>query len=703
MSGTSRAMRARWLLIGVLGICTAQAHAKSTCLNCPQILLELAPDGQGKEILQLQESGLQYLSTLVAPVHIVPILGIYRSGKSMLLNHVSGCRCFAAAAGDQTVTRGIFMCAEPLPDEGTVVWMDTEGLFSSEDSASKLGPRISTLALLMSSAVMLNTMHTYDDRWVNFFDEQQRMAHILREQLDELPEEAKSLMMPRKLPLFWVLSRPQDPTADQSKSLEKFLQSKPWRDDFEHVAHMVPSAVDRYDRAFEAWSLPDSELNPAYLVATQQLREKVLSVVHAAHGMSPQILILQLNSFMNLVNNDNFNPDDAVQIFQQDKIENLTAAITAPRPECSQCSIATIKRLKEALKVDVDKAFQLQQAYVQKFKFGASWLTKSEKSIRDAELNVIRTYLRRCWRFGPAIKPFIPWIVGLYFRHTSDRFLSIMKRIATHAAIFFALSVLDISTVLLWFGVNTATGWYEQTADSALSTLAQCVRVTPSIIFAQVDNVLAAVYVVGICWAVYRVLLFWAYRPSRMARSINKGVGNVENKISDLENQADYAVKRHLASSATAAARHLQDGSAPRAADALFEGLVGLREATLNAGSRGTVLRGLDPKSKALRQAKKAVGAYQGSAQLFAGCNSNKLLAHTAAGEWEKLVSHMADLLLQMEGEGDVPSPPSLPSVASAPLPRLSDFYDHATLPTTSARTAPPPESELAQMLIKSA
>ena len=36
-------------------------------------------------------------------------------------------------SGIEWAARGIEICAEPLPDyAGTVVWMDTEGLFSSE-------------------------------------------------------------------------------------------------------------------------------------------------------------------------------------------------------------------------------------------------------------------------------------------------------------------------------------------------------------------------------------------------------------------------------------------------------------------------------------------------------------------------------------------------------------------------------------------
>lgn len=223
-----------------------------------KVLLEILPDGAEKEKLELMEDGLEYLKNLDAPIHVVPIIGIYRSGKSMLLNHVLGASCFSAGGGDQTITRGIWMCSEPMEKGGTIVWLDTEGLFSSEAGASKLGPRISTLALLTSSAVMLNTMNIYDERWVNFFDEQQKMASILKERLSGVPEHAKNLMMPKKLPLFWVLSRPQDPTANHDKSLERFLKSKlirlaaaagaagegkQWEDLIKHMAHVLDAAV----------------------------------------------------------------------------------------------------------------------------------------------------------------------------------------------------------------------------------------------------------------------------------------------------------------------------------------------------------------------------------------------------------------------------------------------------------------------------
>jgi len=147
---------------------------------CPVQLLEVGPPvgSEGKEEesadeLRLKETGLQYLAQLTSPLYLVPMLGVYRGGKSMLMNRVMNKVApyeggFGVGHGQNTFTRGIYICAEEVRDLGTVVWMDTEGLFSSEEARGDYGPKLFSLALLFSSTVLLNNLKVLNDQFFCF-------------------------------------------------------------------------------------------------------------------------------------------------------------------------------------------------------------------------------------------------------------------------------------------------------------------------------------------------------------------------------------------------------------------------------------------------------------------------------------------------------------------------------------------------------
>ncbi|CAE7457006.1 Gbp5 [Symbiodinium sp. CCMP2592] len=154
---------------------------------------------------------------------------------------------FGVGHGQQTFTRGIDICAEPISSGGTVVWMDTEGLFSSEDARSSYGPKIFSLALLFSSAVLLNNLKVLNQQFFVFFEEQQQVARILREGLRSEGLQSEMLLAD-KLPLVWVLQQPINFTATVEASqqqLDAFITIEDQarqrvREDFRHSIHEAP-------------------------------------------------------------------------------------------------------------------------------------------------------------------------------------------------------------------------------------------------------------------------------------------------------------------------------------------------------------------------------------------------------------------------------------------------------------------------------
>lgn len=304
--------------------------------DCPVNLLDVVEGDEALEGLALSEEGLAYLARQRSPLYLLPAVGVYRGGKSLLLNRLMGLKApyrdgFGVGHGQQTYTRGLSLCAEELPDaSGTVVWMDTEGLFSSEDARSSYGPKIFSLALLFSSAVLLNNVKVLNEQFFGFFEAQQQVARVLRQGLiDEgLPS---TMLLPGNLSIVWVLQQPisYDATSEASKrQLGAFLSLKEEarervKRDFNHLTHEVPAAshdVRLWGRLDE---IPDGELLPEYVEAAAQLRTKLLALLPKSRPLQAASVASQLRMYTQLVQNSHFSGELAKEAFEEAEIGRL--------------------------------------------------------------------------------------------------------------------------------------------------------------------------------------------------------------------------------------------------------------------------------------------------------------------------------------------------------------------------------------------
>lgn len=114
------------------------------------------------ESLVVTEEAKALLSGIRGKICVVSIAGLYRTGKSFLLNrmveHAGG---FTVAPTQDACTRGIWIWGRPvvhqLPsgEEVNIIFMDTEGL-GALGVSSEYDARIFSLAVLLSSIVMYN-------------------------------------------------------------------------------------------------------------------------------------------------------------------------------------------------------------------------------------------------------------------------------------------------------------------------------------------------------------------------------------------------------------------------------------------------------------------------------------------------------------------------------------------------------------------
>ncbi|XP_052492917.1 guanylate-binding protein 6-like [Budorcas taxicolor] len=114
----------------------------------------------------VNQKALQILENISQPVVVVAIVGLYRTGKSYLMNRLAGQnRGFPLGSTVQSKTKGIWMWCVPHPSKSDhiLVLLDTEGLGDVEKGDSKNDSWIFALAVLLSSTLVYNSMNTINN------------------------------------------------------------------------------------------------------------------------------------------------------------------------------------------------------------------------------------------------------------------------------------------------------------------------------------------------------------------------------------------------------------------------------------------------------------------------------------------------------------------------------------------------------------
>ncbi|XP_059497399.1 guanylate-binding protein 1-like [Stegostoma tigrinum] len=128
----------------------------------PVCLIENSESG---ELLINQKAVDDILSKIKQPVVVVAIAGLYRTGKSYLMNKLADRRKgFSLGSTIQSQTKGIWMMClpHPLQRDHCLILLDTEGLGDVEKGNTNNDAWIFALSVLLSSMLVYNSMGTID-------------------------------------------------------------------------------------------------------------------------------------------------------------------------------------------------------------------------------------------------------------------------------------------------------------------------------------------------------------------------------------------------------------------------------------------------------------------------------------------------------------------------------------------------------------
>ncbi|XP_077192888.1 guanylate-binding protein 3-like isoform X2 [Paroedura picta] len=325
--------------------------------------------------LVVHQEALQLLSGIHQPVVVVAIVGLYRTGKSYLMNKLAGKNSgFPLGSTVQANTKGIWMWCVPYPGrpDQTLVLLDTEGLGDVEKGDSQNDSWIFVLAVLLSSTLVYNSIGTIDQHamdqlhYVTELTERIKFKPSPTENSGALEDSAEYV---RFFPTFiWAV-------RDFSLQLE--LNGQPCTDD-EYLENalklkkVLANLVETYVGTICSGGVPCME-NAVLALAQMENSAAVLEATGRYMELMDQKLKLPTETLHELLGIHAKCEDEALQVFmarafkddqQQFQAELMQALAQKKEAYCRQNELesskrckALLKRLSKELENRINKAF----------------------------------------------------------------------------------------------------------------------------------------------------------------------------------------------------------------------------------------------------------------------------------------------------------------------------------------------------------
>ncbi|OQR87765.1 guanylate-binding protein [Achlya hypogyna] len=162
--------------------------------------------------LQVNEQAMEILQKIEGKISVVAMAGLYRTGKSSMLNWLLGNQSgFRVGPTVERCTRGIWLWGRPQKhpmsngEDCYVLMLDTEGLGGLEASA-QYDVRIFSLATLLCSKLIYNSQGSVDEKAVNGLSFIANMTKHIRIRADASGDDAEGEEFSNFFPSFtWVV------------------------------------------------------------------------------------------------------------------------------------------------------------------------------------------------------------------------------------------------------------------------------------------------------------------------------------------------------------------------------------------------------------------------------------------------------------------------------------------------------------------
>uniref|UniRef100_A0A096MND4 Guanylate binding protein 7 n=1 Tax=Papio anubis TaxID=9555 RepID=A0A096MND4_PAPAN len=163
----------------------------------PKMLAPICLVENNNDKLLVNQQAIQILDKISQPVVVVAIVGLYRTGKSYLMNRLAGeNHGFPLGSTVQSETKGIWMWCVPHPSKPnhTLVLLDTEGLGDVEKSDPKNDSWIFALAVLLSSSFIYNSMNTINHQALEQLHYVTELTELIRAKSCPKPDDSSEFV-----------------------------------------------------------------------------------------------------------------------------------------------------------------------------------------------------------------------------------------------------------------------------------------------------------------------------------------------------------------------------------------------------------------------------------------------------------------------------------------------------------------------------
>ncbi|XP_045193052.2 guanylate-binding protein 1-like [Mercenaria mercenaria] len=315
----------------------------------PTCLISTSEDGK----LQVEQGPLKQIGQIDAPLVAVAIAGLYRTGKSYLLNRLAGSSSgFPLGKTIESKTKGIWVwCREhPKKPNTVLLLLDTEGLGDVEKGDSGHDNRIFTIAALLSNVLVYNMMSAFNQDAVEKLTFITEMSKNIRfsNAKDGINDEELGLILPKFvlcLRDFNLVLVKDGKTITSDEYLENSLQLKCGNDSFIMKYNRPRECIRKYFRTRKCFvfdrpgdrntmqnleSVPFEKLSGSFIEETELFLKYMYTcdpkVLISSKAVNGRMFVSLVENYLNAIRNGAVpDVDDAITVVANIENERMAS------------------------------------------------------------------------------------------------------------------------------------------------------------------------------------------------------------------------------------------------------------------------------------------------------------------------------------------------------------------------------------------